>query len=207
MTIGLSFALTLVIFSYLLADNLLYRLAIATFVGIAAAFTTIVIVESVLVPLADGTGFNAFLLVSALLLTLLLLFRYLAVRRLLVFAPLANIAIAYLVAVGTAAAMVGALTGTMIPLMRDTATIDTTDLLSIVNGVVVVIGVVSSLLYFQYLARQNPDGSVERPRALKVIANIGEGFIMITLGAIYGAAILTSLTILTGQLSIILAGL
>ena len=50
MSIGISFVLTLVIFSYLLADNFLFRMAVSVFVGLAAAFTTIVTVESVILP-------------------------------------------------------------------------------------------------------------------------------------------------------------
>src|SRR5258706_10666551 len=42
--------LTLMVFSYLLGDNFLYRIAIHIFIGAAAAYTVIVAVESVIVP-------------------------------------------------------------------------------------------------------------------------------------------------------------
>src|SRR5215216_5684608 len=44
------FILTLMVFSYLLGDNFLYRLAIYVFVGLTAGFVTIVTIESVLLP-------------------------------------------------------------------------------------------------------------------------------------------------------------
>src|SRR5690348_5231313 len=42
--------LTVMVFSYLLGDNFLYRIAISVFVGAAAAYTFIVTLESVIVP-------------------------------------------------------------------------------------------------------------------------------------------------------------
>ncbi|MGB1288114.1 MAG: hypothetical protein ACPG7F_16375, partial [Aggregatilineales bacterium] len=45
------FVFTLLIFSYILGDNFLYRLAVYVFIGLAAAFTTIVTLEQVILPL------------------------------------------------------------------------------------------------------------------------------------------------------------
>lgn len=200
----LSFTLTLLVFSYLLRDNVLYRLTIAVFVGIAAAFTTIVIVEGVLLPLeAPLTEFSGVDLLTYIVLYLgvpAVLTLLLLLKPLPAFKSLSNIALAYLIAVGTAAAIVGAIAGTLIPLTAQTVRTGT-DVIGIINTVIVVIGVVTSLLYFQYTARQTVDGTTERPASVKWLARIGEGFIVVTLGAVYSAAILTSLTILTGQLS------
>src|SRR5690606_6292631 len=115
MTIGISFVLTLLVFSYLLGDNLLYRLALGVFVGLTAAFTSIVLLESVVLPLADGTPGNAPLLVIAGLLVLLLLAKPFARLK-----ALTNLSLALLIAVGAAVALVGAITGTLIPLIRQT---------------------------------------------------------------------------------------
>ena len=49
------FVLTLMIFSYVLGDNFLYRIAVYVFVGLAAGFITIVTVESVILPWLRGT--------------------------------------------------------------------------------------------------------------------------------------------------------
>jgi len=201
MTAGtISFGLTLLIFSYLLGDNFLYRLTISLFVGLAAAFTTITVIESAILPLLDGSFSNSFLLVIAGILALLLLLKPWSSLK-----SLTNLALAYLIAVGTAVALVGALTGTLIPLLRDSTTFAPfEDKLAFVNSVIVLIGVVTSLMYFRYQATQNPDGTISRGRIMQLVANVGQGFIVVTLGAIYGAAILTSLTILTGQISLML---
>lgn len=197
MTIGISFVLTLLVFSYLLGDNLLYRLALGVFVGLTAAFTSIVLLESVVLPLADGTPGNALLLVIAGLLVLLLLAKPFARLK-----ALTNLSLALLIAVGAAVALVGAITGTLIPLIRQTTTLNTATTADLINGVIVLVGVVSSLLYFQFMARQGADGTIERGRIMQTVSVIGQGFVVVTLGALYGAAILTSLTILTGQLAL-----
>jgi hypothetical protein len=203
------FIFTLMIFSYLLGDNRitghswLYRLAVYVFIGLAAAFTTIVTFESVIIPLitavSDGnTTAEDFLgivsLIVAPFLTLPLL-----IQRL----PGSGLAMAFLVAVGAAVAVLGAITGTLFPLTLATSSAVQGD---VVNGVIMVVGVVTSLLYFQYLARRTPEGRIERGAFGKVASAIGQGFIVVTLGALYGAAILTSLTILTGRVSFLVRG-
>ena len=185
------FIFTLLIFSYLLGDNFLYRLAVYVFVGLAAAFTTIVTLESVIMPLLttgdDLSSFvNLILLAVGLVLTLFLLVR-----------PLRPISIAFLVAVGASLSILGAISGTIFPFVF--ATGDTSS--GIPNAIILFIGVATSLIYFQYHAQQRPDGTVRRSRLVEALASIGKGFIAVTLGALYATAILTSLTILAGRIS------
>jgi len=200
---GISLTLTLVIFSYLLGDNFLYRLAVSIFVGLAAAFTTLVTFQSVLLPLTtSGRGIDIFLLIASGILVLLLVLKPIRSLRI-----LTNFALGFLIAVGTAAAVVGAVSGTLIPLVTQTAQLETNGtFMGFLSSVILIIGVVTSLLYFSYNARINIQGEAERPPILRVIAAIGQGFIVVTLGALYGAAILTSLTILTGQLAMLFGG-
>lgn len=203
MTAGIGFiislALTLLIFSYLLGDNILFRLAVSAFVGLAAAFTTIVTIQSVLLPLTKSGGLNALLFVVGGILALLLLIK--PIRQLRV---LSNISLGFLIAVGSAAAVVGAVSGTLIPIVSQTAEVDFDNgLMPMISSLILVIGVITSLLYFNYGARQNSQGEIKRGVIMKTVATIGQGFIVVTLGALYGAAILTSLTILTGQLEML----
>lgn len=200
-TVGfwISLSLTLAIFSYLLGDNALYRLAVSIFVGLVAAFTTRVTVESVLFPLLEVGDSILFVFLPAAVLTILLLLKPIRQLR-----TLTNIALGFLIAVGTAAAVVGAVRGTLIPLIADTAQVNIADdPLTLLSRVVLVVGVITSLLYFNYSAQRTEQGEIERGRIMSVIAPIGQGFIVVTLGALYGAAILTSLTILTGQLDML----
>lgn len=196
----ISLILTLAIFSYLLADNFLYRIAVSIFVGLAAAFTTIVTVQSIILPLLVGENSNLLVVGIAAVLAALLLLKPIRSLR-----PFSNLALGFLIAVGTAAAVVGTISGTIIPLISQTAQLNTQDgLWALISSFILVLGVITSLLYFSYGARRNENGEIERGRVMKVIATIGQGFIVVTLGALYGAAILTSLTILTGQLELLL---
>lgn len=199
-----AFVLTLLIFSYLLGDNPLFRLAVYLFVALAAAFTTIVTFESVIFPvilaLQDNTitrqdSLDALLLLLAAALILIPSPKSFPVRR---------VALAFLIAVGAAVAVVGVTAGTLLPFILSTGRRVADNPL---NGAIVIIGVLTSLLSFQYLARQQRDGSVVRGRFTAVVSGIGQVFIAVTLGAVYGAAILTSLTILTERLSFLMGGL
>ncbi len=197
----ISFLLTLAIFSYLLGDiplvRSIYRTAVYLFVGIAAAFTTIATVEGVLLPLgsqisnvADGVIF-----ITALIMGLLLLLK--PVRQL---AWLTNSVFAVVIAVGAAVALVGTISGTLLPL-----TFNTTNSVNdnLAEGIIIFIGVASSLIYFQYQARRKPDGTTERGRISRTVGTVGKGFIVATLGALYATAILTSLTIFTERIGIL----
>lgn len=202
------FVFTLMIFSYLLGDFVLfrvtYRLAIYVFVGLSAGFVTVTTVESVLVPWVRGTvlspGADVVSMAVGLvpfLLGLLLLLK--ASPRL---GRLGNLAIAFIIGVGTAVALVGAISGTLIPLANATGS---RVALEPLNGFLIFIGVATTLAYFQYLARRRPDGRVTRSLLSSVLNATGRVFIIITLGALYSGAILSSLTIFSERVAFILA--
>jgi hypothetical protein len=191
--------LTLMVFSYLLGDNFLYRIAVHVLVGVAAGYTAIVLTESVLIPwlnetlLADTNGrseatLTALRVVGAVpfLAGALLLFK--SSPRL---APVGDWGLAPIIGVGVAVAIVGAVAGTIVPLAREAGEAvgnDTED------GLVILIGVISTLVYFQYWAVEQR-GELRRPRLLRGLSGIGHLFVMVTLGALYAGAILTSLAI------------
>ncbi len=194
-----SLVLTVLVFSYLLGDNVLYRLAVHVLVGVAAGYIAIVAVETVLVPWFDHTLFavqgdytraeiTAIRAVGALplLFGALLLFKF--SPRL---APVGNLGLAVLIGVGTAVAIVGAVAGTIIPLAREAGTTINDDA---VDGAVLLVGVITTLLYFQYLgARRASTG--QRLWPFRALGTIGQLFVTVTLGILYGGAILTSMTI------------
>lgn len=194
----IGFTLTLMVFSYVLGDNILYRIAVYVFVGVAAAFTTIVVVESILLPLLlSGELAPLVLLFVAIVFALMLLF-----KSSVPFAWLTNLVMAFIIAVGAVVALVGAITGTLIPLTLASGSTAN----GLLEGVVMVIGVATSLLYFQYLSRRTADGLIQRGRFMRAVTTVGKGFIMVTLGAIYATAILTSLTIVSDRVSFLING-
>src|SRR5512137_1227027 len=76
-----SFVVTLLIFSYIFGDNPLFRLASYAFVGVAAGYTAVIVVEQVLlaklaVPLLGGNWLMLVPLVLGVVLLLKLFPRY-----------------------------------------------------------------------------------------------------------------------------------
>lgn len=200
----IGFVFTLMIFSYVLGDNILYRLAVYVFVGLAAGYITIVTVESVILPWVRGTLLapeagigGAVIGIIPFILGLLLLLK--TSPR---FGRAGNIAIAFIIGVGTAVALVGAITGTLLPLASSTGSSVRIDVL---NGFLIFLGVASTLIYFQYLARRKPNGEIQRGLLIRFFGGVGQAFIVVTLGAIYAGAILTSLTIFSERIGFILA--
>jgi hypothetical protein len=194
-----SLVLTLLVFSYLLGDNFLYRIAVHVLVGAAAGYIAVTTVESVLVPWLNATlladqGDRSDALIGAIrvlgavpfLIGVLLLFKF--SPRL---APVGNLGLAVLIGVGTAVAVVGAVAGTVIPLAREAGE-RIGD--SAVDGIIILGGTIATLVYFQYWAVER-QGEVRRPRPFQWLGAAGQFFISLALGAFYGAAILTSLAI------------
>jgi hypothetical protein len=203
------FILTLMVFSYLLGDNFLYRLAIYVFVGLAAGFVTIVTVESVLLPwirvtIQNGDMNSRLLGAIPLVLGFLLLLK--GTQR---FNRLGNLGLAFVVGIGTAIALVGAISGTLLPLASETAG---SVVVNALDGFILVIGVVSTLLYFQYQARRTVHGAsggarggeTRRGLVIRAVGAVGQGFIVVTLGALYGGAILSGLVVFSERIAFIL---
>lgn len=194
-----SLVLTLLVFSYLLGDNFLYRIGVHILVGVAAATITIVAVESVIIPWIDDTilaeqGERSSALMTAVrvvgtipfLIGALLLFKTSA--RL---APVGNLGLAFIIGTGTAVALVGAVAGSIVPLSKEAGETLGDEA---VDGIVILIGTITTLLYFQYIAVER-SGEVQRARPLKPLSMIGQFFIVLTLGALYAGAIITSQSI------------
>lgn len=191
-----SLVLTLMIFSYILADNVLYRLAVHVLVGAAAGYAAIAAAVDVIIPWFDSTladtedsavlAFGLIPLLIALFLLLKLTPRY---------AYVGNGGLLFVMAVGVGVAIVGAIQGTIIPLVRETGeSLDTEK--EQINGILLVLGTTTTLIYFQYLSRQNAVDGIPRNRfPIRSLRYIGQGFISVTLGALYAQAILTSLVI------------
>lgn len=194
-----SLVLTLLVFSYLLGDNVLYRLAVHVLVGAAAGYIVIVAAESVIKPwldetlLAEANGRDDATLAALrvmgavpFLVGVLLLFK--VSPRL---APVGSLGLVFVVGVGVAVAIAGAVAGTIVPLGRSAGEALGEDRL---DGLIILGGVIATLIYFQYFAVARR-GAVRRSRLLGGLSAIGQIFVTVTLGVLYAGAILTSLTI------------
>jgi len=210
---ALSLIITLFIFSYLIGDNVLFRVATYIFVGVSAGFIAgvawwQVLWPKLIQPLIFGSIIDQALLALPLLGTALILVKI--SPRL---AKMGSPAMAYLVGAGAAVAIGGALTGTLLPQMAATinafdiqaATIRNMNLLTVMfNGAVILLGTVSSLAYFHFGAYVRPDGTVRRILPIELLAWIGRVFIAITLGVIFAGVYAAALTALIERISSII---
>jgi hypothetical protein len=199
--------LTLMIFSYLIGDNPLFRFAIYLFVGVASGYAAAVVWHSVLVPKLFeplGDPNQLILLIMPLILSISLLAK-LSPR----ISWIGNFAMAVLVGVGAAIAIGGALFGTLIPqaqasmdaLNFRTAASGSGAIFQVIEGVVMISGTVLTLAYFQFGAKRAPDGSVKRNRILEILAWLGRIFIAVTLGVLFAGVYMAALTAMIERLS------
>ncbi len=199
-----AFLFTLFIFSYLISDNPLFRIAVYIFVGVSAGYVASVAWRQVIwpdlfFPLMTGTFAQKALLTIPLILSALLLTR--VSPRL---TQLGMPTMALLVGVSAAVAVGGAVTGTLLPQVG--ATINMFDARSVTsgaqlaemifNGAWILAGVTTTLVYFHFGARITSDGSVRRFGLIELVAFIGSIFLAITLGVLFAGVYSAALTAL-----------
>lgn len=201
--LGLFF--TLAIFSYVLADNFLFRLAIHIFIGVAAGFTAMMAIYTViwprlLQPLTTGQPLMVGYVAVPLLLSILMLFK-LSSRL----AGWGNLAMTWLVGVGVATAVGGAVMGTIFPQsfatinwFGTTGTTQSGEAASIhfIKGIVILLGALSAIIYFHFGTHTAADGSTQRNPFIDGIAVVGQVFIAITFGSLFAGVYAAALTAL-----------
>lgn len=207
---AIAFLLTILIFSYLIGDNPLFRIAIYLFIGVSAGYIAAITWHQVLwprlfQPFFGGDWATLFLAVIPLLLGALMLGK-LSPRL----AHLGNLPMAFLVGIGAAVAIGGAVTGTLLP-----QTINTLDLLStwratpnpwerIGEGLIILGGMVTTLTFFHYGVKASPLGP-RRNRLITILAWIGQIFLAITLGVLFAGVFAAAMTALVERWIFILS--
>ncbi len=198
----IGFSLTLMVFSYIIGDNIFFRVAIYVFIGVAAGYAAVVVWYSViwpqlLEPLLFGSRNERLFIIFPLVMGILLLLK-LSPRL----TRVGNPTIAYLIGVGVAVAIGGAVIGTIFPLVN--ATIQLFDFAAIPNGDswfshlikggMILVGTVTTLLYFHFGIRSKSEPDQEKPRWAVILSWIGQIFIGISLGVIFAGVFSASLT-------------
>jgi hypothetical protein len=197
----IGFILSLFIFSFVLGDNPLYRFAVHLLVGVSAGYAAVLIIQDVLLPVVQDvienpSDPNNILLFFPLLLALLLLLKLFP--RL---AWLGNSSMAILMAIGAAVGLIGAITGTLIPLVTASYQGDLTGFGGGIAGLLVAILTICTLLYFHFTGRLTPDGEVAMPVWQKYAGLVGQVVITITLAALFAATLSASLILLSNRVS------
>jgi hypothetical protein len=200
------FVFTLLIFSYIIADNPLFRLAIHIFVGVAAGYAVVITYDNMLKPqlispLLFGSIDERLLILIPLLLCVLMITR-LSPRL----ARLGSPALAYLVGVGGAATISGAVIGTIFPQvlvsvnlldlssLRPESILRSSQLSVLINGGLILLGTLTTLIYFHFGARLSTGQTLRRAGMIEALGAIGQGFIAVTFGLLFAGVYMAALT-------------
>lgn len=191
--------LTLMVFSYLLGDTFLFRIAINVFIGVASGYAVAVVIHHVLIPrLFDPIPVlsnDPVQLIVVVVVPLVLSFSLLA-KLLPRISWVGSFAMALLVGVGAATVVGGAVAGTLIPQIQASG-----EAPSLIEGFVTLLGTVLTLAYFQFSARRGTDGSVKRNVIFEILAWAGRVFIAVTFGVLFAGVYMAALTAMIERLS------
>lgn len=207
--------LSLMVLSYLIGDNPLYRVAVHTFVGVTAGYVVVVAAVNVIYPqlflalLGTLTPERLLLIGISWLLTVLFAFKLFNPQS-----AVGRLPLAYLVGLGAAVAVGGALTGTLVPqvgatfvsLLPDPA-LAVDPLEQMVSAAVLLVGTVCTLAVFWYGGRTLPNGKVARPLLVAPFARLGEVFLGLALGVLYAGVVAGSVAYLAERLNAILTAI
>ena len=196
--------LTVAVLSYLLGDNPFYRLALHLFVGALVGYSFGVVLRDVLNEMVIAQVPYDPLVVIPLTLGMMLVFKFFPKR-----AYIGNFPVAFLVGVGTAVALGGALLGTLVPQIRATgrAISDSSVAsfrLGVRDGLLIIVGTVCTLMAFTFAAQKRHGLAGVWRGVVQVMGGIGRGFLIIAFGVAFAGALTASLSIFIGRIQYII---
>ncbi len=210
---GLGFLFTLLIFSYMLGDNPLFRIAVYIFIGVSSGYIAAIAWWQVIMPrlvyplisaITSASMLNLGVLSSIIIAALLILMK--ASPHL---TGVGRIVMAFLVGVGSAVALAGALIGALIPQILATinafdtnaSSLNNLDPEMLINAAFVLAGTALTLAYFHFGARPKADGSPHRLALIEIMAWSGRIFIGVALGAVFAGVYAAALTAFIERIS------
>lgn len=196
---AISFLLTLLILSFIFGDNPLFRIAAYLFVGVSAGYAAVLIIYQIMwprvvVPIVSGEWVTAIPLALGLLLT----FRLVPSAS-----RMGNLSMAYLAGTAAAVAIGGAMIGTLVAQTRGAvASFDQAGAggSQLIEASVMLVGTITTLIYFQFSARSQPNQPAQRPALVEALAQLGKLFIAITLGALFAGVLSAALVALIDRI-------
>jgi hypothetical protein len=189
--------LTIFVFSYLVGDNFLYRLALHTFLGALVGYVFGMVISEVwgkliadpwrkdlmgnlVLVLPVGIGFGLFVFKS--------------IPRL---AYIGNYFLSPLIGFGIAIALVGAFVGTLAPQFEATASVISA---SPLQGTLIVTGTVCTLLAFDFTFTQRRRGlGGVLGKVIELAGKVGRVFLTVAFGVAFAGAITAALSVFVGR--------
>jgi hypothetical protein len=207
---GVAFVLTLMVFSYLIGDNVVFQIAEHLLVGVSIGWATLQILFGVVVPAVDtiwqesssSSPTVGIILTYAipLGLGLLLLLRSSRAAR-----PLTNLIIGLVIGTVAALSLAGAVAGTLVPQVGQTIVSlrggEGKSGADIIGNIVLVLGALLSLAYFQFTVMKKESDIVSPIGNVGAVTRmLGRWSLMLAFGAVFGAVFLTYFAALIDRL-------
>lgn len=208
------FILTLMVLSYLIGDNALFRFAVHVFVGVSAGYAAVIALYQVVIPYLIAPLLKVSWPETALLAIPLVLSALMLMRISPRLSWLGGPAVGYLVGAGAAVAVGGAVLGTILPQVGAAAEPfniaalvqrGINPLESMLNGAVMLVGTIATLAYFHFGARRTEDGSIKRNFLIEALAWLGRLFVALTLGALFAGVYSAALSALVERIHSLLS--
>ena len=195
--IGVWFAvlLTLSIFSYLYGDNPFYKSAEHIFVGVSAGYIFAITFWDTIWPNLFGRLFPSYVQAGfkfdIIYIIPLLLGIFMLLRLSKKYSWLSRISIAYIVGMAAGLKFYVFLNSNLIIQIKSSMLDFSTDIIGIINQIIILIGVISGLVYFFF--------SKEHKGTIGKISKVGIYFLMIKFGASFGFAVMGRVSLLIGR--------
>jgi hypothetical protein len=190
--------LTLMVFSYLVGDNPLYRIALYLFVGCIIGYSLGIVIREVFIARVMGGLLGRDLgVVVPLVLGLLLLGKGISVTS-----RIGTIPLAFLVGVGTAVALGGAIVGTIVPQVAATGeslAFRSFGGAAVTRGLLIVIGTVCTLLVFNNSGQKREGLGALWGSTVRTLSGVGRIFLICALATAFAGAVTTALTVFVGR--------
>jgi len=211
--VWLAALLTILVFTYLIRDTFLFRIASSLLVGTAIGFVSAVVIRNVLFPLVatlwddilalPGSWLAVIVDVIPIVLGASLLMKITPNFRGTTFS---NVGLAYLFGIGAALAIGGALAGILVPQLTATmiSLAPQGESLDWVNGLIIVVGTLGAFLAFRFIQPGNRPWQRAYDMVTKSWGTVGRGFIMVAFGALLASLISARVSALVGQLYFLL---
>jgi hypothetical protein len=210
----IGFLLTIVILSYVIGDNILFRMAISIFIGVASGYAAVLVIYNVLwykvlVPAyqlvtggqSGNLGTYVIRVIPAVILGIWMMVK-ISPRLARVGTPV----LAFLTGVGAATVIAGAVRGTIFPqigasinlLNIQIAPPELSKLVGwFINGLIILVGTITTLIYFQFGVKPQDEGALsQRSAIMEYLATAGQGFIVVALGVLFAGVYIASLSAL-----------
>jgi hypothetical protein len=195
-----------VILSYLIGEKYPpFKIISYLFIGAAAGYAATVAIFQVIYPrmiapvFFPSLGLSRITAIVPLVLGFLLLFK--AIPQL---SKIGNVATGVIVGAAAGVIIGGAVLGTVFSQAKAAITLFDPELGvqpgRLADALFMLIGTVTTLVYFQFGGVRRLGKPVDRPRATKFLAGMGKFFIAITLGALFAGVISASMAVLAERL-------